>query len=213
MLRLRTFTRIACAVFAFALVAGLNVWAQARPGSYVDAYSSASETKATLTGDAFEAVAKALQGGSSDLANAAKAKAPGYAAPKSFIGNVMSTNPDGSVGISTITQWAYAVKSGTDAVTIQLTYGQNALNLAEVGRRGTLYVPGVTVNGKSGRYFVHFKVANVDVLKYSDEAYNAGRFNSYYSGKDGKKSQYTLTCDVLSIEEVSNSVKLGTVMP
>ena len=173
----------------------------------------ASETKATLSGASFDAVAKALEAGSSDLANAAKAKTAGYVAPKSFIGNVMSTNPDGSVGISTISQWAYAVKGGKSTLTLQLTYGQNALNIAEVGHRGTLYVPGVPVNGKSGKYFIHFKVANVDIMKYSDDAFAAGKFNSYYSGKAGKKSQYTLTCDVLAIEEVSDSVKLSVVFP
>lgn len=203
--------RIAGAVAVLAVISALGVWAQA--GAYVDAYTSASETKATLRGDDFEAAAKALEAGSSDLASKAKAKAPGYAAPKSLVGHVMSANPDGSVGISTITQWAYAVKSGTDIVTVQLTQGQNALNLAEVGRRGTLYVPGVTVGGKSLRYFVHFKVVKADVLRYSDEAFNAGQFNSYYSGQAGKKSQYTMTCEVLAIEEVSSSVKLGTVMP
>ena len=46
----------------FTLDTGLTAWAQTK--TYVDAYSSASETKATLTGDAFEAVAKALQAGS-----------------------------------------------------------------------------------------------------------------------------------------------------
>ncbi len=118
------------------------------------------------------------------LATWAKAKSAGYVIRKSFIGNVMSTNPDGSVGISTITQWAYTVKGGADAVTVQLTYGQNALNLSEVGRRGTLFVPGVLVDGKNGRYFIHFKVVKVDLLKYSDEAFAAGKFNSYYqSGK------------------------------
>jgi hypothetical protein len=198
------------AVILVVLACGLRAWGQAR---YVDAYSSASETKTMLKGDGLDAVGKALAAGCSDLANAAKAKSPGYQAPKSLLGNVMSANPDGSVGISTISQWAYTIKGTTHTVTLQLTQGQNALNLAEVGRRGTLYVPGVTVGGKSLRYFVHFKVAGLDVLKYSDEAFNAGKFNSYYSGKDGKKSQYTLTCDVLSVEEVSNSVKLGTVMP
>lgn len=203
--------RTAATILSLALVAGA-AWSQS--GGYVDAYSSASETKATLKADAFKAVAAALQAGSSDLANAAKAKSAGYAAPKSFIGHVMSTNPDGSVGISTMTQWAYTVgKSGKDTVTLQLTYGQNALNLAEVNRRGTLFVPGVPVNGKSGRYFVHFKIVNVDVLKYSDEAFAAGKFNSYYSGQAAKKSQYTLTGEVLAIEEVSDSVKLSVAMP
>jgi hypothetical protein len=201
--------KIAGTVLVLILVSGLSAWAQAT--SYVDAYSSASEstTKTTLSGAAFDAAAKALQAGSSDLANAATAKAAGYVAPKSFVGNVMSTNPDGSVGISTMTQWSYAVKDGADVVTLQLTYGQNALNLAEVGRRGTLFVPGVTVNGTSGKYFIHLKVTKVDILKYSDDAFNAGKFNSFYSGKESKKSQYTLTCQVLAIEEVSASVKLS----
>ncbi len=202
--------RFAGLVLALALVSAA-AWGQAR--TYVDAYTSASETKATLKGDAFEAAAKALEAASSDLASKARTSAPGYAAPKSLVGNVMSANPDGSVGISTITQWAYAVRSGADVVTLQLTHGQNALNLAEVGRRGTLYVPGVTVGGKAGRYSIHFKVNNVDVLQYSDDAFKAGKFNSYYSGQAAKKSQYTLTCDVLAVEEVSGSVKLGTVMP
>ena len=207
--------KITVIALAFALATGLAGWAQAKSAEYVDAYTSASEssTKATLTGGAFDAVAKALEAGSSDLANAAKAKSAGYVAPKSFIGNVMSTNPDGSVGISTISQWAYAVKDGADSLTLQLTYGQNAVNLAEVDRRGTLFVPGVSVNGISGKYFIHFKVVRVDVLKYSDEGFAAGKFNSYYSGKAGKKSQYTLTCKVLAIEEVSPSVKLSVVFP
>jgi hypothetical protein len=125
----------------------------------------------------------------------------------------MSTNPDGSVGISTISQWAYSAKEGANRLTIQLTYGQNALNIAKAGNRGSLFVPGVVVGGKPGRYIIHFKVAAVDVLPYSDEDFAAGKFNFYYSGKDAKKSQYTLTCEVLAVEEVSNSVKLSVTMP
>jgi hypothetical protein len=208
---MKSFMKIADAALVMALIAGSAVWAQAN--SYVDAYTSASETKMTLSGDELKDVGQALEAGSSDLANAATAKAEGYVAPKSIIGNVMSTNPDGSVGISTISQWAYAVGSDTDTLTLQLTYGQNAVNLAEVDHRGTLYVPGVIVNGKSGKYFIHFKVTNVDIKEYSDEAFEAGEFNSYYSGKAGQKSQYTLTCDVLAIEEVSDSVKLSVVFP
>jgi hypothetical protein len=205
---MKSLMKIAGIALAFALVAGVGAWAE----TYVDAYSSASETKVTLSGDALKAVAKALEAGSSDLANKAKAKAAGYVAPKSYIGNVMSTNPDGSVGISTISQWAYAT-GAKDKLILQLTQGQNALNINAAGNRGTLYVPGVTVNGKPGRYFIHFKVASIDVLKYSDEAFNAGKFNSYYSGAAGKKSQFTFTCDVLAIEDVAESVKLGVQFP
>jgi hypothetical protein len=212
---MKNFKKIAAVTLALLLCSGLAGWAQAKEGEYVDTYSSASEAsaKSMLQGDAFEAAAKALQTASSDLASLAKTKTAGYVAPKSLTGNVMSTNPDGSVGISTITQWAYAVKSGPDTLTLQLTQGQNALNLAEVGHRGTLFVPGVAVSGKNYRYFVHFKVVNIDLMKYSDDAFKAGKFNSYYSGKDGKKSQYTLTCEVLALEEVSGSVKLSVVMP
>jgi hypothetical protein len=208
---MKSFMKIVDAALVLALVAGSALWAQA--SGYVDAYTSASETKMTLNGDEMKDVGQALEAGSSDLANAATAKAAGYVAPKSYIGNVMSTNPDGSVGISTMTQWAYAVGNDTDTLTLQLTYGQNAVNLAEVDHRGTLYVPGVAVNGKIGKYFIHFKVTKVDVKEYSDEAFAAGEFNSYYSGKAGRKSQYTLTCDVLAIEEVSDSVKLSVVFP
>jgi hypothetical protein len=167
----------------------------------------------TLNGSDFDAAAEALQAGSADLASAAEAKAPGYKPRTGTIGNVMSTNPDGSVGISTISQWVYSRGSGGDTVKLQLTEGQNALNLAEVGRRGSLFLSDLTVGGKEVRYLVHFKVVGVDTLKYSDEAYAAGKFNAYYSGQTDKKSQFTLTCRVLAIEEVTASVKLGTKMP
>lgn len=187
--------------------------AQGNERPLVDAYTSASSTKITLKDAAFDAAARALKAGSSDLASAAEAKVAGYSAPKGLIGNVMSVNPDGSVGISTISEWVYTEADGTDSVKIQLTEGQNALNLAEAGRRGTLFIPDATVDGKAVRYLVHLKVVKVDILKYSDEAYAAGRFNSHYSGQAAGKSQYTLTCDVLAIEEVAGSVKLGMKMP
>ena len=208
----RTLAPALCAgaVVALSVMPG---WTQTRAPGTVDAYSSASETKHFLSGDEFGAASQALQAGSSDLASLATTKQAGYRAPKSLIANVMSTNPDGSVGISTITQWAYTAKGGNDELMLQLTYGQNAKNLAEVGNRGTLFVPGVNVNGKSNKYFIHFKVTKVDVLKYSGADFDAGRFNSFYSGKAGKKSQYTLSCAVLSIEEVSDSVKLSIVFP
>lgn len=199
------------------LVAGLFVCpgllAQDRERIYVDAYTSASSTKTTLKGADLDAAAEALQAGSADLASAAEAQAPGYTRKEGSLGNVMSTNPDGSVGISTISQWVYSRESGGDTVKLQLTEGQNALNLAEIGRRGTLFLSDLTVGGKNVRYFVHFKVINVDTLKYSDEAHASGKFNAHYSGQSDKKSQFTLTCRVLAIEEVTASVKLGNKMP
>lgn len=199
-----------CVIFAALCAVG------AAAQVYVDAYSSATEPamKSMLAGDAFRAAAQALESGSSDLANLATAKAPGYAAPKSYLANVMSVNPDGSVGMSTISQWQYISSNfGSDHAIVQLTWGQNALNLAGLDRRGSLYVPGVTVGGKTCRYLIHLRVVNVDERVYSDEAFKAGLFNFYYSGAPQKKSQYTITCEVLAIEEVTGSVKLGTQMP
>jgi hypothetical protein len=213
----RSYMKSVIRIICITLVSGLFVcpglWAQDKEKIYIDAYTSASRTKTTLNGAAFDAAAEALKAGSADLASAAESKAPGYNARMGTIGNVMSTNPDGSVGISTISQWVYSRESGGDTIKLQLTEGQNALNLAEAGRRGTLFVSDLTVGGKEGRYFVHFKVAGVNTLKYSDEAYAAGKFNAHYSGQSDKKSQFTLTCKVLAIEEVSASVKLGTKMP
>jgi hypothetical protein len=202
--------------FSFLVVFAVLCTAMLSAQPYVDAYSSATEQamKSMLTGDAFEAAAKAIEAGSADLANLATAKAPGYKAPKSYLAHVMSANPDGSVGISTISQWRYIVSdSGKDHVILQLTWGQNAINLAEVGKRGSLFIPGVSVDGKSYRFLIHLKAVNIDEMKYSDEAFNAGLFNSYYSGAPGKKTQYTITCEVLAIEDVGNSVKLGLQMP
>lgn len=202
--------------FSFLVVFAVLCGAMLSAQPYVDAYSSATEQamKSMLTGDAFKAAAKAIEAGSADLANLATSKAPGYTAPKSYLANVMSVNPDGSVGISTISQWQYIASDfGADHAILQLTWGQNAVNLAEVGHRGSLFIPGVSVNGESYRFLIHLKVVNVEEMKYTDEAFNAGLFNAYYSGAAGKKTQYTITCEVLAIEDVGNSVKLGMQMP
>lgn len=210
---MKSVVKIVCITLVSSLVLCPGLWAKDKKSTYVDAYSSASDTKTTLTGPAFDAAAEALQAGSAKFASAAEAKAPGYEAKMGTTGYIMSTNPDGSIGISTIGMWIYSHGGAADTVKLQLTEGQNALNLAGVDRRGTLFVPGLTVDGKEVRYFVHLKVVHVDELKYSDEAYEAGKFNTHYSGAQKKKSQFTLTCEVLSIEEVSMSVKLGFKMP
>jgi len=208
---MKTVARIVAISFISSLLLCPGLWA--KEGGYVDAYSSASDTKTTLAGPAFDAAAEALEAGSAVFASAAEAKKPGYEEKMGATANIMSTNPDGSVGISTIGMWIYTRGSEADTLKLQLTEGQNALNLAGVDRRGTLFVPGLNVGGKEGRYFVHFKVTDVHELKYSDEAYAAGKFNAHYSGAEKKKSQFTLTCQVLAIEEVSMSVKLGFEMP
>jgi hypothetical protein len=209
--------KFAVTIVAVTLISSLlmcpNLCAEDAECPQVDAYSSASDTKTTLVGPALDEVAEALQADSSIFATAADAKAPGYEAKMGVIANIMSANPNGSIGMSTIGEWGYTKGTETDTVKIQLTEGQNALNLASVDRRGTLFIPELTVGEKAGRYFVHFKVTHVDTLEYSAEAYEAGKFNSHYSGAEKKKSQFTLTGEVLSIEEVSKSVKLGFKMP
>jgi hypothetical protein len=210
---MKSIIRIVLITLISSLMLCPGLWAGDKKGRHVDAYSSASDTKTLLAGPALDAVAKVLQAGSSELATAAEARAPGYEARRGIIANVMSTNPNGSIGMSTISEWGYARGGEADTVQIQLTEGQNALNLASLDRRGTLFIPELTVGEKAGRYFVHFKVIQVDTLAYSDEAYEAGKFNSHYSGAAQEKSQFTLTGEVLAVEEVSKSVKLGFQMP
>ncbi len=164
----------------------------------VDAYTSASTTKTLLSGDDLAAAETLLASHSSDLATKAEASAEGYTAPADALNaQIMSVNPDGSVGLSTISEWKLtpAADGAAATVTLELTYGQNALNLSEDGARGTLLV------GVDGTwYIVHLKVLNSDEQVYSDEAYEAGEFDHHYSGSDSKLSSYTIDCEVLSIE-------------
>lgn len=163
--------------------------------TYVDSYSSASSTRFVPTGDDLNAVKDTLVRVSSDLASLADSQKEGYAEPAdAIIVQIMSVNPDGSVGLSTIHAWKYDKSSNT--VTVELTDGQNARNLAEVGKRGTILAHA------DGAYFIlHLKTTNVEELVYSDEAYNNGEFNSAYSGKDNKLSEFSITFDVMTIEQ------------
>lgn len=165
----------------------------------VDAYTSASTTKAVLSGDDLTAAAALLVSKSADLATLAESEADGYAAPESAFAQIMSVNPDGSVGLSTISQWKYVQgEDGLDQVIIQLTYGQNAVNLATVGNSGSLLV---AIDGTY--YIVHLTTAEVVEMPYSDEDFNAGKFNAYYSGAEAQLTQYDITLDVGAIETTS----------
>ena len=162
----------------------------------VDAYTSASMTKALLSGEELDAAAALLAASGSDLATLAQTKAEGYTAPSGVNAHIMSVNPDGSVGLSTISEWKYVQNAdGRDQVIVELTYGQNALNLSEDGARGTLMV---LLDGAG--YLVHLDVVDSDEQVYNDEAYNAGEFDAHYSGAANQLSSYTITCDVLSVE-------------
>lgn len=162
----------------------------------VDAYTSASMTKTLLSGEELDAAAALLAASGSDLATLAQTKAEGYTAPSGVNAHIMSVNPDGSVGLSTISEWKYVQNAdGRDQVIVELTYGQNALNLSEDGARGTLMV---LLDGAG--YLVHLDVVDSDEQVYTDEAYNAGEFDAHYSGAANQLSSYTITCNVLSVE-------------
>lgn len=162
----------------------------------VDVYTSASATKTMLEGEALTAAGVLLAQNDSDLATLAQTKVEGYTAPNVALGQIMSVNPDGSIGLSTISEWQYVQnEAGRDQVIVELTHGQNALNLSKEGARGSLLV---RLDGVS--YLVHLDVVESDEQVYTDEAYQAGEFDAHYSGAPNKLSSYTITSDVLSIE-------------
>ena len=156
-----------------------------------DAYTSASSTKTVLSGDALAAAEEALTAKSSLLSSADEAKAEGYQ-PKegTATAQIMSVNPDGSVGLSTISEWKYE----NGKVFVRLTQGQNALNLAREGAAGTLLV-----KGDSGYYILHLKTVAVTVLEYTEET--AGQFDQFYSGAANALNEYDIEFDVGTIEQ------------
>ena len=157
----------------------------------VDAYTSASSTKTVLSGDDLAAAEEALAARSSLLSSADEAKAEGYVAKEGTANaQIMSINPDGSVGLSTISEWKY----DNGKVFVRLTEGQNALNLAKEGATGTLLV-----KGDGPWYIVHLKTVAVTVLEYSEET--AGQFDQFYSGAANALNEYDIDFEVGAIEQ------------
>ncbi len=160
----------------------------------VDAYTTASATKTVLSAEGITAIAPTLEALSSTLSTTADTQKEGYA-PKegTATAQIMTVNEDGSVGLSTISEWAF---SGADCtVQMKLTHGQNALNLTRENAAGTLLV-----KAEGAVYLLHLQVKDVDVLEYSDAAYEAGEFDQFYSGAPNKLAEYHITCDVTAIE-------------
>ncbi|MCQ2453423.1 MAG: hypothetical protein MJ136_02425 [Clostridia bacterium] len=190
----------------------------------VDAYTSASLTKSYVEGDAAAALAQILENSGSDIATAAQAAAPDYVREYGKHVLIMSVNPDGCPGMSTIGYWRYCNnRAGGRAVTItagdwqfnsrgegadqlvaQLTEGQNALNLynAGIGAGST-----VVISLDDGVYMIHLRVADIFVQKFDAAAYEAGEFAKGYSGADRQASSFYFVFDVLSIEK-SNQIML-----
>ena len=177
-------------LFAVLLVLCMLVSAAALAET-VDAYTTASVTKIVLTGDALAEAEAFLMAKSSLLSSADEASAEGYQAKEGTgIAQIMSINPDGSVGLSTISEWKYE----NGKVYVRLTQGQNALNLAQEGATGTLLV-----KGESSYYIVHLKMVAVTVLEYSEET--AGQFDQYYSGAANALNEYDIEFDANTIEQ------------
>lgn len=157
----------------------------------VDAYTTASATKTVLSGSALAEAEAVLAAQSSLLSTADEAKAEGYVAKEgTTIAQILSVNPDGSVGLSTISEWKYE----DGKAYVKLTQGQNALNLAAVGAAGTLLV-----KGQGPTYLLHLKVIDVVVLEYSEET--AGQFDQFYSGAANALNEYDITFEVTAIEQ------------
>ena len=185
----------------------------------VDAYSSASMTKLELEDDVEASAAAALSQNGSDLASKAQSEEEGYTRNPSQFGYILTTNPDGCPGISTIGSWRYVDNrtqaagsvtvnagdkvienrgEGADQVFFALSYGQNVQNLIDNGR-GTLLV-----KLEEGIYLVHLKVADYYEFPYDDAALEAGLYPVQYTGAEAHLSVYYISCDVMGIEESTN---------
>ena len=175
----------------FALLIAVMLLCSVAAAETVDAYTTASNTKTVLSGDALAAAEEVLMAKSSLLSSVDEAKAEGYV-PKegASTAQIMSINVDGSVGLSTISEWKYE----NGKVFVRLTQGQNALNLAREGATGTLLV-----KGDGPVYIVHLKAVAVTVLEYSEET--AGQFDQFYSGAADALNEYDIEFDVGAIEQ------------
>ena len=182
----------------------------------VDTYTSASLTKSYVEGDDLAALAETLTLSGADIATTKQASAPDYVKMYGMHVNVISVNPDGCPGMSTIGYWRYVNNreggadvaisagdwsytrrgTGADQVVFQLTDGQNARNLLADDARCTIQL---TLNGAN--YLLHLDVTEVYAQEFTQEAYDAGEFATGYSGADRQATSYYYVCDVLSVEK------------
>ena len=187
----------------------------------VDTYTSASLTKSYVEGDEAAALAETLTASGADIATTKQAAEPDYVKMYGLHVNVITVNPDGCPGMSTIGYWRYVdnheggvdVKitagdwsytrrgEGVDQVVFQLTDGQNARNLAGQGVGGRC-----TIQVKVDRttYLIHLNTVEIFEQKFTQEAYEAGEFATGYSGADRQATSYYFVCDVLSIEQTTS---------
>ena len=128
-----------CVLFALTMVCGLAA------AEVVDTYTSASLTKSFVEGEELDALAVTLSESGADIATKAQTEAEGYQRMYGSHVQIMSVNPDGSIGMSTIGYWRYVNnrEGGMDAV---ITAGdwqftkrgegadQVVIQLTEIGR-------------------------------------------------------------------------------
>ena len=182
----------------------------------VDTYTSASLTKSYVEGDEAAALAETLTASGADIATTKQASEPDYVKMYGMHVNVITVNPDGCPGMSTIGYWRYVNNreggadvvisaadwtytrpgTGADQVVFQLTDGQNARNLLADDARCTIQL---TSNGAN--YLIHLDIAEVFAQEFSQEAYDAGEFATGYSGADRQATSYYFVGNVLSIEK------------
>ena len=202
--------------FALILAALLVLVASFAVAEEVDTYASASLTKSYVEGEELAALAEVLTASGADIATTAQAAAPDYVKMYGSHVQVVSVNPDGCPGVSTIGYWRYVNNreggadvvisagdwqytrpgTGADQVVFQLTDGQNARNLLNDGARLTIQL---TCNGAN--YLLHLDVVEVYAQEFSQEAYDAGEFATGYSGADRQATSYYFVTNVLSIEK------------
>ena len=160
-----------------------------------DTVTSASSTRIHLEGDDFTSAIDELVSISNDLATKAETEVEGYEEPTSGVAQVMSTNIDGYVSMSTIHAWKVEKDGDEATIKVVMTDGKTISNLIAKGAKGTILVHG------SAYYLMHVENVETVTLEYSDENYEAGLFNSSYSGKDAQLNEYTVTFRINELEK------------
>ena len=187
----------------------------------VDTYTSASLTKSYVEGDEAAALAETLTASGADIATTKQASEPDYVKMYGMHVNVITVNPDGCPGMSTIGYWRYVNNreggadvvisagdwtytrpgTGADQVVFQLTDGQNARNLLADDARCT-----IMVKVENTWYLLHLDVVEVFAQEFTQEAYDAGEFATGYSGADRQATSYYFVADVLSVEKTNSLI-------
>ncbi len=159
-----------------------------------DLVSSVSMTRSTLNGDDYAAAVEELASISNDLATKAETEVEGYEEPESGVAQVMSVASDGFVNMSTIHAWKVESSEAGTTITVVMTDGNTISNLLTKGAKGTILIHG------SKYYILHVENVETVTLAYSDEDYEAGKFNSAYSGADAQLNEYTVTFNIDEIQ-------------